>query len=191
MRVVGGTHRGRRLRAPSGTGTRPTTDRVREAVFSSLTSLLGADLGGGSVLDAFAGSGALGIEALSRGAGSVTFIEKDRRAIATIKANLADLGELEHSRIVTGDVMSCSRHLVSGSPFSLILLDPPYKLDAGHVADLLERLASQGGLVQGCIVLWEFGAGDHRWPPGFEVVRSKKYGGTVVDIAEWAGGGSE
>ena len=89
MRIVAGQYRGRRIEAPKGEGTRPTTDRVREALFSRLVSLTAPDLGGGSALDAFAGSGALGFEALSRGIGRVTFVERDRAALATLKANAA------------------------------------------------------------------------------------------------------
>src|SRR5664279_152383 len=92
MRIVAGQYRGRRLAAPKGDDTRPTTDRVREALFSSLHSHAGANLGGGSALDAFAGSGALGFEALSRGIEHVTFLEREKAALSMLKANAETLG---------------------------------------------------------------------------------------------------
>src|SRR5512133_1370713 len=103
MRIIGGSMRGRQITAPKGTSTRPTTDRVRESLFSALPSLSGADLGGGPVLDAFAGSGALGFEALSRGAGPVTFVERDRQALSTLTSNAERLGVARQGKIVAGN----------------------------------------------------------------------------------------
>ena len=133
MRVVAGRHRGRRLTAPPGKGTRPTADRVREALFSILGPV--DDL---RVLDLFAGSGALGIEALSRGARHVTFVECDRRAAATISANLDQLGE--EAELVVGDALAWLKEAPAGTAFDLVLLDPPYD-SAGRLAGpLSERL---------------------------------------------------
>src|SRR5436853_535402 len=122
MRVVAGTARGRPLRAPRGDAIRPTSDRVREAIFNSLTSL-GA-IEGATVADLFAGTGALGIEALSRGAGHVTFVDQDREAIATIDANLAATGLAgAPASVVRADV---ARWIATAAPVDLALLDPPY-----------------------------------------------------------------
>lgn len=134
LRVVAGTHRGRRLQSPPGRSTRPTSDRVREALFS----ILGPRVEGAAVLDLFAGSGALGIEALSRGAASVTFVESDRRAAATIEANLAALGE--RAEIAPRDALDWLRRPPAGSAFALVLLDPPYDSAVRLAAPLSELL---------------------------------------------------
>jgi 16S rRNA (guanine966-N2)-methyltransferase len=131
VRVVAGEFRGRRLAAPRGVRTRPTADRVREALFSML-----GDVSGTRVLDLYAGSGALGIEALSRGAASAVFVERDARAAATISRNLDALG-------AEGDVrrQDALRFLASGEgPFDLVFCDPPYDLAPSPAAALAERL---------------------------------------------------
>lgn len=185
MRIIAGAHRGRRLVAPKGSTTRPTTDRVREAVFSALSSIVGPDLGGGAVLDAFAGSGALGLEAASRGAGPVIFVEQDRSALAALRANVATLA-LDSARIVTGDVFVQAGLRLPGAPFALILLDPPYKLDTARVGALLAQLAGEGALRAGALVYWEHATDvEPVWPEGFAVVRSKRYGTIGADIAVW------
>jgi 16S rRNA (guanine966-N2)-methyltransferase len=119
VRVVAGQHRGRPLKAPPGRATRPTADRVREALFSILGPVEGL-----AVLDLFAGSGALGIEALSRGAASATFVERDRRTAQLIRDNLADLGE--QAEVVTADALRWLRRPPPGAAYDLVLLDPPY-----------------------------------------------------------------
>jgi 16S rRNA (guanine966-N2)-methyltransferase len=133
MRVVAGAHRGRTLRAPPGTDTRPTADRVREALFSILGPIDGTD-----VLDLFAGSGALGIEALSRGAASATFVERDRRAAATIRANLEGLGADAH--VVVRDALAWLRSPPPDAAFGLVFADPPYDSAPRLAAALTERL---------------------------------------------------
>lgn len=130
MRVVAGHLRGRRLTAPPGRGTRPTSDRVREAVFSIL-----GPLGGVRVLDLFAGSGALGIEALSRGARHATFVDRDARAIAVIGRNLAAL-ELDSASVHRRDALTFLE--AAPGPWDLIFCDPPYD-DAPHWAESLSR----------------------------------------------------
>ncbi len=187
MRVIGGQWKGRLLAAPPGRGTRPTTDRVREAVFSSLYSILG-DLVGISALDLYAGSGALGIEALSRGAGHVTFVERDRRAVSVVRKNLASLGApLERWRVVQTD----ATRLATASPTSvaaLLFADPPYTIEPAEEWQVLEALGSSGWLSQGCIVVYE-----HRWDaaaaprPGFILVTQKRYGDTGVSFARYEG----
>lgn len=136
MRVIAGTHRGRPLRAPAGEETRPTADRTREALFSMLTSRLGT-FDGLAVADLFAGSGALGIEALSRGAASCLFVEQERAALDALRGNLASLG-------LTGEVRAASVMALGpvAVPLDLILMDPPYGTGAGAVA--LDRLARLG-----------------------------------------------
>ena len=136
MRVIAGTHRGRPLIAPTGDATRPTADRTREALFSMLTSRLGS-FEGLAVADLFAGSGALGIEALSRGAGTCLFVEQDRAALDSLKANLAKLQ-------LKGDVRATSVMALgpAPAPLDLIMMDPPYGSGAGAVA--LDRLARLG-----------------------------------------------
>ena len=134
MRVVAGRYRGRPLKAPPGTGTRPTADRVREALFSIL-----GDVTDARVLDLFAGSGALGIEALSRGAASATFVERDRRAASVIEANLAATGA-EGEVVVADAVRWLERD--HEAAFDLVLVDPPYDSAAALGATLSERLPS-------------------------------------------------
>jgi 16S rRNA (guanine966-N2)-methyltransferase len=131
LRVVAGTYKGRRLAAPRGTRTRPTADRVREALFSML-----GDVGGARVLDLYAGSGALGIEALSRGADSAVFVERDARAVAAIERNLAAVGV--EANVVRQDVV---RFLArADGAFDLVFCDPPYDSAAGLAGPLAEHL---------------------------------------------------
>jgi 16S rRNA (guanine966-N2)-methyltransferase len=168
MRVVGGTARGRRLHAPPGLTVRPTSDRAREAIFNSLTSL-GA-LEGAHVVDLFAGTGALGIEALSRGAASATFVEHDRTAVATIRSNLESLGF--EGTVVSRDVL---RWLAADAAhYDLAFADPPYVFDdwpellAGLSADIAVLEAKEPIDVTG----------------GWRVLKVKRYGGTVVTLAQ-------
>lgn len=136
MRIIAGTHRGRPLLAPKGQDTRPTADRVREALFSMLASRLGS-FEGLAVADLFAGSGALGFEALSRGAASCMFVEQDRAALDALRANAAKLG-------LTADIRAQSVLALgpARAPLDLILMDPPYGTGAGAVA--LDKLARLG-----------------------------------------------
>src|SRR5215207_4063793 len=124
MRVVAGELRGRRIEAPPGNDTRPTTDKFREAVFNALGSL---DLiRDAVVVDLYAGSGALGIEALSRGAATCTFVERDRTALRTLRANIEHLGIERRSKVVAGDALVQAR----GLPADVALADPPYGFDS-------------------------------------------------------------
>src|SRR5665811_625301 len=124
IRIVAGSHKGRRLRVPSGVAVRPTADRVREAVFSVL-----GDLGGTTVLDLFAGSGALGLEALSRGSEHCTFVEQDREVAAVLRDNIASLGLGSRAEVFEAGYEAALRRLTQrGSRFELLFLDPPYTM---------------------------------------------------------------
>ncbi|WDA40376.1 16S rRNA (guanine(966)-N(2))-methyltransferase RsmD [Erythrobacter sp. BLCC-B19] len=138
MRIIAGEWRGRKLAAPKGEGTRPTADRARETLFAMLTSRLG-DFEGLQVADLFAGSGALGLEALSRGAAHCLFVEQDRAAVDVIRANIAVLGAQAKTRVEAGSVMQLR---AATRPLDLILADPPYKSGAGDVA--LDRMLRLG-----------------------------------------------
>jgi 16S rRNA (guanine966-N2)-methyltransferase len=190
MRVVAGVYRGRTLLAPKGQHTRPTTDRVRESLFSSLTSLLGPELGGGAVLDAFAGTGALGIEALSRGCTTVTFVENDREVMKTLNRNLDSLGALGRARVVLGDVLTLvDKGTLPGGPFALLLLDPPYRLAWCDIELLTSALVGNGQLEDGATVVYEHASATPvEWPPRFELTARKKYGSTGIDIAVYQRG---
>ncbi len=166
MRVVAGTAKGRPLVAPPGTDTRPTSDRVREAVFNALGSL--DAVVGARVLDLFAGSGALGIEALSRGAASATFVDTSQQAIDAVRANLASTG-------LEGTVIRTDAHRYDDGPFELALLDPPYATTDEEWAWLLDHLDAQVVVLESDR---EIDLGD-----AWDVLRSKRYGNTMVQIA--------
>lgn len=168
--MVAGSARGRRLAAPPGTSTRPTSDRVREAVFNALHSLGAVE--GATVVDLFAGSGAMGIEALSRGAHACTFVELDPRAVAVVKANLQATG-------LTGTVLRADATTVALPPADLALLDPPYAFADEAWRALLDRLEARAAVVES----------DREVPigRGWEVLRVRRYGTTVVTIARQEG----
>lgn len=190
MRVIAGLYRGRTLNAPKGDRTRPTAGRVRESLFSSLASLLGAELGGGAALDAFAGSGALGIEALSRGCSTATFVESDRLAARTLRDNLDSVGAQGRARVIDGDVLSLAeRCAVPGGPFSLLLLDPPYRLAWFDIEGLTSALARCGLLMDGAVVVYEHASDKPpEWLSGFNLETRKKYGTTGIDIVVYQRG---
>ena len=171
MRVVAGSAKGRRLAAPVGSDVRPTADRVREATFNSLGSLGAVDEA--RVLDLFAGSGALAIEALSRGAQHATLVETNRAARDVVDANLATVGLADRASVVAGTAEGFLRR--SANTFDLILCDPPYAYDGWPALwELLGRVAAPGG-----VVVVESDR-EPEIPEGWEVVRSRRYGGTVV-----------
>jgi 16S rRNA (guanine966-N2)-methyltransferase len=173
MRVVAGRARGRTLLAPTGKATRPTSDRVREAVFDILTSM--DVIAGAPVVDLFAGSGALGIEALSRGAVSATFVDHDRASADAIRANLAVLGDDGRlGRVVHTDALGWVRRLAPGTRAGLVFADPPYAWDDWD--ELLDPLAAHADLV-----VAETG-GPLEAGPAWETVRSRRYGSTTVTI---------
>ena len=177
-RIIAGTHGGRRIQAPPGDGTRPTTDRVREALFSALQSTYGS-LDGLRFLDLFAGSGAIGLEALSRGAKSADFVEQDRKAAQIIKTNVADLG-IGGAQVV---LMSASRFLQRppSAPYDVIFADPPYAFPASELHDLLATLSGPAWTAPGSLIVVERAKRDRfTWPDGVEPDREKKYGDTTL-----------
>lgn len=158
MRVVAGEWRGRALAAPAGSSTRPTADRVRETLFSMLVSRIGG-FDGLAVADLFAGSGALGFEALSRGAATATFVERDPGAIAAIRANAARLDAADRIRIIAGDALN----LPVAGPFDLVFADPPYAPESAGAA--IAAVADRGWLASGGWIALESRRGE-RAPPG-------------------------
>lgn len=154
MRIIAGEWKRRQLRAPAGDATRPTADRTRETLFSMLVSRLGS-FEGLSVADLFAGSGALGLEALSRGAENCLFVEQDAAAIRCLRQNIASLRAQQRCEVVAGSVMSLGP---ATSPRDLVLLDPPYGTNAGEVA--IDRLARLGWIGPATWVALEVGAKD-------------------------------
>ncbi len=185
-RIIGGTARGRRIKAPAGERTRPTSDRVREALFSSLDAELGS-VGGLRFLDLYAGSGAVGLEARSRGAGAVTLVEQDRRTAALVRDNARGLG---FSRI---EVLVGAVARVLGTPpvapYDVVFLDPPYALGDAEVQADLVALAVHGWLAAGAVVVVERSSrgGDVAWPTGLAASRSRRYGETTL----WYGHAAE
>lgn len=172
MRVVAGSARGRRLQTPSGNDVRPTTDRVREATFNALGSL--GVVHASRVLDLFAGSGALGIEALSRGAAHVTFVDASPAALAAVRVNLASCDLGDQAEVVRADALTFLGR--TAECFDLVLLDPPYAFD--QWPELL-------GAVHGAMVVIESDRSIETFPH-FEVQRERRYGGTVVTVAAQA-----
>lgn len=172
-RVIAGTARGRRLAVPDGTTTRPTSDRAREGIFSSLLSLL--DLDGARVLDLYAGSGALGFEALSRGAASATLVEDDPAAVAVLHDNVAHLA-LPGAHVVG---VAAERWLaVDPEPrYDLALVDPPYDLDVEPVLELLHPWLAPDAVVA---VERRTRRSTFAWPAGYEQVRERTYGEATI-----------
>ena len=178
-RIIGGSAGGRRLRTPPGESTRPTSDRVREALFSALESQLGS-LTGLRFLDLYAGSGAVGLEARSRGAGSVTSIESDRRTARLVVANAATLGfdEVEVHAHPVARVLAGR----PAAPFDVVFADPPYPLENVDLEAALDLLVRHGWLCGGALVVVERSARtpEPAWPEGLVRLRVKEYGETVL-----------
>ena len=176
-RIVSGLAGGRRLKVPPA-GVRPTGDRAREGLFNSLTTLV--DLEGAAVLDLYAGSGALGLEALSRGAGSVVFVESGARVLPVLRANLAAVG-LPGGRVVAGSVPS----VVAGPPparFDVVVADPPYATPVSEVLGVLHGLAGGGWLAPDAVVVVERSAREEpwEWPTPFAGLRDRRYGEALL-----------
>ena len=187
MRIVGGKWKGLAVEAPEGRGTtRPTTDRNRERIASMILSAAGLDLTGTRVLDAFAGSGAMGFELVSRGAASATFVDLDRRAVARIRrtAERSLRADASEWRALAGDACSLAEQgRIPGGPFGVVFLDPPYAVEASRVAALVRALAARGALERGAIVVYERSAKSPGIEgAGLELAKSKSQGITAVDL---------
>ena len=168
VRVIAGSSRGRALRAPAGNGTRPTADRVREAIFNVLAGLL--DMEGAAVVALFAGSGAMGIEALSRGAESVTFVDNSLAAVRAVRSNVTGTGlDPDATRVVRAEVVDW---LLRPHRFDLALCDPPYAFQAWP--DLLARLHADLAVIESDRPV--------DVPDTWEIIRNKRYGGTLVAV---------
>lgn len=186
-RIIAGVAGGRRLLTPPGSGTRPTSDRVREAVFGRLEHL--DAIAGSHVLDLYAGSGALGLEAVSRGAASALLVESDRRAAATIGRNITHL-ELSGARVRHATVESVvAAPLVP--PADLVFADPPYAVDDDALAGVLAALVEHGSLALDAIVVVERSSrsAEPVWPADVELIGPRRYGETTCWFAEFVPGG--
>ena len=158
MRVIAGTYRGRTINPVPGRITRPTTDRIREAWASSVGSLLPAGFEGITTLDAFAGSGALGIEALSRGAAHVVFCESNSKAVEVLRQNLSIInGKIHTASVIPWDIFSSRalKTLGRSNPFQLLILDPPYGFTAARVSSLLQTIICSRLLSDGALISYE------------------------------------
>ncbi|MGH8774969.1 MAG: 16S rRNA (guanine(966)-N(2))-methyltransferase RsmD [Jiangellaceae bacterium] len=184
-RIVAGAAKGRRLAVPPGQGTRPTSDRVREALFSALESTFGA-FAGLRVLDLYAGSGALGLEALSRGAAHVLLVESDARAARTIRSNLSAVGQRGGQVLNTsvGSALSTP----PAEPYDLVFADPPYALPVSRLHAALTHLVD-GWLSDRAVVVVERSSRDTplTWPDGLTSQRERQYGETVLWYGRPAG----
>lgn len=186
MRIIAGEWRGRKLSEPRGREvTRPTTDRVREACASMVDSALAGGIEAARVLDAFAGSGAMGMEMLSRGALFAAFFDIDRQASGLVRKNLESMGCAgARYRVTSGDVLAMSnRGRLFGAPFNLVILDPPYDFDPADVSAFVERLAASGSLTDDALVLYEHASAKPGLDPlDFIEERDKRYGSTSVQL---------
>jgi 16S rRNA (guanine966-N2)-methyltransferase len=183
IRIIGGKHRGRSIATPEGMTTRPTSNRARESLFNILAHANWREDGtspliGARVLDAFAGSGALGIEALSRGAAHATFLDNDAASIKLIGENLRKVGETATAKVVRADV---TRPPPSREACDLAFLDPPYRKDLAGPA--LSALADAGWLNKGAIATVELAATeDLATPAGFDAIDERRYGAAKIVI---------
>ena len=175
VRVTGGSFRGRRLDTLPGLGMRPTSDKVKEALFA----ILGPRLAGARVVDVFAGTGALGIEALSRGAERVVFVERDAASLALLRRNLQALGDPRGALVVPGDGLR-PETWNSGGAVDLILADPPYR--KGWPEQLLEALSAGGALAAGGLLVIEHETGVEPIRPEWEALQRRRYGDTTLSF---------
>ncbi|PVE13138.1 16S rRNA (guanine(966)-N(2))-methyltransferase RsmD [Streptomyces scopuliridis] len=175
-RVIAGAAGGRRLAVPPGTGTRPTSDRAREGLFSSWESLLGT-LDGIRIADLYAGSGAVGLEALSRGAAHALLVEADSRAARIVRANVTTLG-LPGAEVRTGKAEQIITGPAPDTPYDLVFLDPPYAVTDDDLREILLTLRTRGWLSGDAVATVERSTrgGEFDWPEGFDPLRSRRYG---------------
>ncbi|MEW2401561.1 16S rRNA (guanine(966)-N(2))-methyltransferase RsmD [Streptomyces sp. NPDC046862] len=176
-RVIAGAAGGRRLAVPPGHGTRPTSDRAREGLFSTWQALLGGPIDGERVLDLYAGSGAVGLEALSRGAGHALLVEADARAVRTVRENVKALG-LPGAEVRAGKAEQIVHAPAPATPYDIVFLDPPYRVTDDDLREILLTLRTGGWLAAEALVTVERSTrgGEFRWPDGFEALRARRYG---------------
>jgi 16S rRNA (guanine966-N2)-methyltransferase len=183
-RIIAGEHGGRRLTAPPGDRTRPTSDRVREAFFSALGTM--TDLEGARFADLFAGSGAVGLEALSRGAAFTLLVESDPQASRTIRENIAVLRAGGSARLLTSKVAQVLAAPPEGGPFDVVFADPPYALTDDELAEVQQALVTNGWLAPEAVVVLERSTrtavrgAPLTWVDGITADRSKRYGETTL-----------
>ncbi|SCL30023.1 16S rRNA (guanine(966)-N(2))-methyltransferase RsmD [Micromonospora nigra] len=179
-RIVAGALGGRRIAAPPGAGTRPTSDRVREALFSAVQSEV--DLDGARFADLYAGSGAVGLEAMSRGAAHVLLVESDPRAARAIRENVAALRAAPAVRLVTGKVATVLAAGCDGDPYDVVFADPPYALPDADLTAVLAALVDGGWLAPRALVVVERSSrtGPVGWVEGVTAQRSRRYGETTL-----------
>ncbi|ACV51288.1 methyltransferase [Lancefieldella parvula DSM 20469] len=186
MRIIGGKWKGRVIEAPDGKGiTRPTTDRTREAIASSILASRGLDISESRVLDAFAGSGAMGFELLSRGALYATFVDKDRKTCDRIKRTAKSLGVANSEMsVICGDTARLAESSqLFGAPFDVVILDPPYAVEVEVVSKLLKDLIQSESLTNDAVVVYEHSyKTDSVSLDDFELSKSKRYGIAQVDV---------
>ncbi|MER7502946.1 16S rRNA (guanine(966)-N(2))-methyltransferase RsmD [Nonomuraea pusilla] len=185
-RIIAGSAGGRRLSVPPGRGTRPTSDRAREGIFLTLDALQGLD--GARVMDLYAGSGAVGLEALSRGAAHALLVESDPKAIRTIKANVQALG-LAGARLVGDKVERVLARPPEEEPYDIVFADPPYAVPDGDVVRVLELLRDNGWLADEALVAFERESRGKPlvWPDGYLEERVRRYGEASVWYGRAAG----
>jgi 16S rRNA (guanine966-N2)-methyltransferase len=176
-RVIAGEAGGRRLTVPAGRDTRPTSDRAREGLFATISSIA-VSLAGSRVLDLYAGSGAVGLEALSRGARHVLLVESGARAARVIKQNIETLGLPGAEVIVDRVERVLARGPGEGGRYDIVFADPPYALAGGQVSGMLSALADRAWLAPGALVIVERAtrSGPVRWPEGYAADRARRYG---------------
>jgi 16S rRNA (guanine966-N2)-methyltransferase len=183
-RIIAGAHGGRRLAAPAGGSTRPTADRVREAFFSALETMV--DLSGSRFVDLYAGSGAVGLEALSRGASQTLLVEAEAKAAKVIRDNIATLRVGAAARLVAGKVSQVLAAGPDGGPYDVVFADPPYMVGDDEVAEVQQALIDHGWLAPDAVVVFERSTrtavrgAPLTWVDGITADRSRRYGETTL-----------
>ena len=183
-RIISGVHGGRRLLAPPGAQTRPTSDRVREAYFSALLTMI--DLEGARFADLYAGSGAIGLEALSRGASHALLVESDAKAARAVRDNIVTLRLGDEARLITGKVAQVLAGPPDGGPFDVVFADPPYAVGDDEIDEVQRALVGNGWLAPDAVVTFERSTrtavrgAPLNWVEGLAEERSRRYGETTL-----------
>ena len=183
-RIISGVHGGRRLLAPPGAQTRPTSDRVREAYFSALLTMI--DMEGARFADLYAGSGAIGLEALSRGASHALLVESDGKAARAVRDNIVTLRLGDEARLITGKVAQVLAGPPDGGPFDVVFADPPYAVGDDEIDEVQRALVGNGWLAPDAVVTFERSTrtavrgASLNWVDGLAEERSRRYGETTL-----------